>query len=158
MGLRVIEHHNLFLILPSLICHFEISFSCDSKPLSEKRLRDGCLKHRVACHTKNKWHPCCQSELWHRVSTALLQFFNEKKAAVERCERSSDIKQKSNRVFEGVRFCTHRLLQTKPVEIDCFETRLACFPLIISSHLHLSLSLLIPGLCFELRAASSDNS
>lgn len=82
----------------------------------------------------------------------------KKKAAVEHCERSSDIKQKSNRVFEGVCFCTHGLLQTKPVEIDGFETCLACFPLIISSHLHLSLSLPIPWLCFELRAAASDSS
>lgn len=158
MGLCVTEHHNEFVILPSLICHFEISFSFNSRPLSEKRLGDGCLKHGVACHTKNEWHPCCQSELCRHVSTASLQFFNEKEAAVERCERSPDIKQESNQVLEGVCFCTHGLLQTKPAEIDGFETRLACFPLIISSHLHLSLSLLIPWLCFELRAASSDSS
>lgn len=101
----------------------------------------------VACRTKNKWHPRRHSELCRHVSTALLQFFNAKEAAVERCEWSSDIKQK--RVWGECVSAHTKLLQTKPVEIDGFETRLACFPLIIPSHRHLSLSLLIPWLCFE---------
>lgn len=70
----------------------------------------------------------------------------KKEAAVEQ----------SNQLFECVS-AHNRLLQTKPVEIDGFETCLARFPLIICSHLHLSLSLLMPWLCFELRVASSDS-
>lgn len=131
---------------PSLICHLEISFSFISKPLSEKCHTDGFLKHSAACRVKKKgkWHPYCQLDL-AIINTALLQPFNKNEAAAA-AEWSSGIKQKTRRVFKGVRFVAHTgLWQTKPMKIDGFETSLPCF-----------LSLLKLWLGSELRVPSSD--
>ena len=141
---------------PSLICHFEISFSFNSEPLSKKRLRDGCWKHRVACHRKINGILSVNLSFAVVYLQLLLQSFNKKikKEAVSGALISNRSRTECLREYVSART---RLLQTKPEEIDGFETRLARFPLIISSHLHLSLSLLVPWLSFELRAASSDS-
>lgn len=106
-----------FLSLLSLICHLEISFPLNSNPLSEKCLRDGCLNPSSLSSQS-----VCQSECWHRASTASPQSLNKKLDLVY------------DLISAG--FVTHRAAAN--------NTR---GNFIAPSHLHFSPSLLI--LCFS---------